>query len=106
MTAQPTALSAQLAYLNALVANTKTYVRHNHVNDACIAYNEARGIKYPAMGALYYADVKGDGIYRPCVYVVSSSSGGLTCLMGASSTLRTKLGRVLALIDDLPERKP
>ena len=44
----------------------------------CDSINQSRGLNYPSIGYLFYADVKGDGIKRPrLVWQVISDHGGI-----------------------------
>jgi hypothetical protein len=46
----------------------------------CHSINTARGLEYPAVGYLYFADVKGDGRNIRRVWVVTSTSGSVTAV--------------------------
>lgn len=54
-------------------------VTHKHIERATAALNERRGLTHGQPGYLIYADIRGDGIYRPDFYVYSVR-GGLTNL--------------------------
>lgn len=44
----------------------------------CHAINTARELEYPAIGYLYFADVKGDGNSRRRVWAVTNKNGAVT----------------------------
>ena len=50
---------------------------HRKIEKAIDRLNTLRGKPYLALGAYYYADVRGDGIFRPRVYVSLGPDGGL-----------------------------
>lgn len=65
------------------------------LNRALAAMNAARGLSYPDQGYTYWADVRGDGRYRPGLYVIINAQGGV-----AQSTLARKTRReTLAVIE-------
>ena len=41
-------------------------------------YNAIRGLSYPNIGYCFYADIRGDGNYRPSVYTIVNEGGGVT----------------------------
>ena len=56
-------------------------VTHKHIERAVQALNARRGLSYPSHGYLQYADIRGDGVYRPGFWVMhrthaSDASGG------------------------------
>lgn len=56
-------------------------VTHKHIEKAVQALNVRRGLSYPSDGYLQYADIRGDGIYRPGFWTMhrthaSDASGG------------------------------
>jgi hypothetical protein len=46
----------------------------------CNAINTARGLEYPAVGYLYFADLIGNGRERRRVWAVTNSSGAVTAV--------------------------
>lgn len=50
---------------------------HRKIELAVQRLNALRGKRYPDVGSLYYADVKGDGRFRPRLYVSCNPQGGL-----------------------------
>ena len=65
------------------------------LNRALKAMNDARGVVYPQRGYTYWADIRGDGRYRPGLYVIINEHGGVT-----NSTLARKTRReTLAVIE-------
>lgn len=39
--------------------------------------NKARGLSYPAIGYLMFADIKGDGISKPALFEIINAGGGV-----------------------------
>lgn len=70
------------------------------ISRAVARYNEARGLTYPSVGYLQYADIRGDGgAYRPGFYVCVNASGGVGSAYGLrGDTLRETLANVEAAI--------
>jgi len=52
--------------------------RPNETTKALAELNAARGLTYPMTGYTYWADIKGDGRYRPSVWVIINDQGGVT----------------------------
>jgi len=40
--------------------------------------NSAKGLSYPDIGYALYMDARGDGNYRPSVYIIINAGGGVT----------------------------
>lgn len=56
-------------------------VTHKHIEKAVQDLNARRGLSYPAPGFLQYADIRGDGTYRPGFWAMhrthaSDTAGG------------------------------
>lgn len=45
-------------------------ITHKQIEKAVAALNARRGLSYPSHGYLQYADIRGDGVYRPGFYVM------------------------------------
>ena len=69
-------------------------IRHRHVSDACARYNDRLKLNYPAKGYLQWADIKGDGIYRPRLYVVINETGGVTRSHLQGRTMRETIANI------------
>lgn len=54
-----------------------TRVTHKHISDAVARYNAARGLTYPSIGYLQYADIRGDGSNWRGLYVQINEGGGV-----------------------------
>lgn len=61
-----------------VIAGTIKTVRDTHIVDALATLNTKRGLTYPDIGYSYFADIKGEGVYRPRVYTIVNSKGGVT----------------------------
>ena len=46
----------------------------------CHSINTARGLEYPAVGYLYFGDVKGDGRNSRRVWAVTNTNGAVTAV--------------------------
>lgn len=54
-------------------------IRHKDVQKACERYNAALGFSdWDSIGRVQWADVRGDGIFRPRLYAVCNGNGGVT----------------------------
>jgi len=54
-----------------------TRITHKQIEQAVARYNAARGLTYPAIGYLQYADIRGDGGNRRGLYVGINAQGGV-----------------------------
>ena len=79
-----------------VIAGTVKTVRDTHIIDALARLNAARNLTYPDVGYSYYADIKGDGVYRPRVYTVTNARGGVTHSSMNGATKRKTLERINA----------
>lgn len=50
---------------------------HKEIDGAIQRLNFARRLTYPMIGHLRFADIKGDGVYRPRVYAIINAGGGV-----------------------------
>jgi hypothetical protein len=68
----------------------------------CHTINEARGLKYPDIGYLYFGDIKGDGRYRRKVWVVTNRNGGVTAVHNGQHYRETaaNLRNILSTIEE------
>jgi len=68
----------------------------------CHAINTARGLEYPAVGYLYFADVKGDGRNIRRVWVVTNANGGVTAVHNGKTYRETaaNLRQILNTIEE------
>jgi len=66
----------------------KTRIRESHAKAAVKALNDARGLSYPDIGYTYWADIKGDGRYRPSLWLIINENGGVTYSVLNQRTLR------------------
>ena len=60
--------------------------------------NEARGLKYPDIGYLYWADVVGSGIHSPRVYYIINSDGGVTLSEYNAANAKKRCAKIRAAI--------
>lgn len=70
-------------------------ITHKHVEQACERYNAARKLKYPAIGHLQWADIRGDGSNRRGLYVTINENGGVS----SSNKRRRTMRQTIAAID-------
>lgn len=70
-------------------------ITHRHVQQACERYNKALGLKHPSLGYLQWADIRGDGRYRPALYVQINEGGGVC----SSDLRRPTMRQSIAAID-------
>ena len=68
----------------------------------CHAINTARGLEYPAVGYLYFGDVKGDGRNSRRVWVVTNTSGAVTAVHNGNTYRETaaNLRQILNTIEE------
>jgi hypothetical protein len=68
----------------------------------CHAINTARGLEYPAVGYLYFADVKGDGRNIRRVWVVTNANGAVTAVHNGKTYRETaaNLRQILNTIEE------
>ena len=68
----------------------------------CHAINAARGLEYPAVGYLYFGDVKGDGRNIRRVWVVTSTRGSVTAVHNGKTYRETaaNLRQILNTIEE------
>ena len=52
-------------------------MRATVTSDLLDQLNKAKGLKYPAVGYQYFADIKGDGTYQYRVWEVANPGGGV-----------------------------
>lgn len=64
--------------------------------------NEKRGLKYPAVGYTYFADVRGDGVFSPRVYEVTTPSGGVNLSPLNNADPRKRCAAIRAAIAATP----
>lgn len=81
----------------------KPRVRHSDVTKALERLNIARGYKYPDVGYVYYADIKGmTAQYRPSCWQIINANGGLrTAYDLQGSTIRKTLANIESHISAL-----
>lgn len=60
--------------------------------------NAARGLKYPAIGYTFFADVTGDGTNRRRVYTIINARGGVTFSDLNAATPRKRCDKIRAAI--------
>ena len=63
-------------------------IRDSHIKAALTRLNDRNKVVYPNVGYAYFADIKGDVVYRPRVYKIINANGGV-----AHSTLNGKTKR-------------
>jgi len=64
--------------------------------------NTARGLTYPSIGYLYYADIMCDGIKRPrTVWQIISEVGGVSKAHQLGGTIHKTIAALQALLNDL-----
>jgi hypothetical protein len=68
---------------------TQKRITCRDVQRACDRYNKAHGFNAHSIGFLQWGDVRGDGLYRPGLWVTVNTSGGI----GSSYDLRGKTKR-------------
>lgn len=74
-------------------------VTHKHVQAACERYNKALGFTaWNAIGRLQWADIRGDGIYRPRLYAVCNENGGVRNSDKQRKTMRMTIAAIDAAI--------
>jgi hypothetical protein len=68
----------------------------------CHAINTARGLEYPAVGYLYFGDVKGDGHSRRRVWQVINRDGGIVATHNGKTYRETaaNLRQILNTIEE------
>ncbi len=69
----------------------------------CHAINTARGLEYPAVGYLYFGDVKGDGRNIRRVWVVTSTSGSVTAVHNGK-TYRETAANLRQILDSIEKK--
>jgi hypothetical protein len=69
----------------------------------CHAINTARELEYPAVGYLYFGDVKGDGRNIRRVWVVTSTSGSVTAVHNGK-TYRETAANLRQILDSIEEK--
>jgi hypothetical protein len=68
------------------------------IDKLCAAINEARRVTYPQKGYLMFSDIRGDGMRRRRVYMVTNDNGGVTAIHNGSYRQTAKnLREVLAV---------
>jgi len=60
--------------------------------------NEARGLKYPDIGYLYWADVTGSGVYNPRVYQIINPGGGVSLSEYNDANAKKRCAKIRAAI--------
>jgi hypothetical protein len=73
-------------------------MKRGTIDNLCEQINNARGVVYPQVGYLMYANIAGDGRRHRTVYAVINPDGGLCAVHNSYSTRVTvsNLRRVLA----------
>jgi hypothetical protein len=68
----------------------------------CHAINIARGLEYPAVGYLYFGDVKGDGRNSRRVWAVTNTNGAVTAVHNGKTYRETaaNLRQILNTIEE------
>jgi len=61
--------------------------------------NEVRGLTYPMKGYSYFADVVGNGIAMPRVYIIVNANGGVTYSGLNKGTSRKRCDAIRLAID-------
>ena len=69
----------------------------------CHAINTARGLEYPAIGYLYFGDVKGDGRNIRRVWVVTNTSGAVTAVHNGKTYQQTA-ANLRQILDSIEEK--
>ena len=69
----------------------------------CHAINTARGLEYPAVGYLYFGDVKGDGRNIRRVWVVTNTSGAVTAVHNGK-TYRETAANLRQILDSIEKK--
>jgi hypothetical protein len=69
----------------------------------CHAINTARGLEYPAVGYLYFGDVKGDGHSRRRVWAVVNHDGGIASTHNGK-TYRETAANLRQILDSIEEK--
>lgn len=59
------------------------------IDKLCEAINTARGLSYPDIGYLYFANIAGDGRKHRTVYAIVTQGGGVVAVHNAGSPLKT-----------------
>ena len=54
------------------------------IDKLCDAINKARRVTYPQKGYLMFSDIRGDGMRRRRVYMITSDNGGVTAIHNGS----------------------
>jgi hypothetical protein len=54
------------------------------IDKLCEAINKARRVTYPQKGYLLFQDIRGDGMRRRRVYMITSDGGGVTAIHNGS----------------------
>jgi hypothetical protein len=66
--------------------------------------NELRGLTYPSVGYLMWADIRGDGTYSPRLYEIVTEKGGV-CISGLHHrSSRRRCAGLRLLIENLEAR--
>lgn len=61
--------------------------------------NAKRGLKYPDIGYVFFADVGGDGRYCPRVYKIINADGGVTLSDLNGATARKRCDNIRAALE-------
>lgn len=54
------------------------------IDKLCEAINKARRVTYPQKGYLMFSDIRGDGMRRRRVYMITGEAGGVTAIHNGS----------------------
>jgi len=74
-------------------------VTHKQVQAACERYNKAFGFtEWNDLGRLQWADIRGDGVYRPRLYAVCNENGGVCNSDKQRGTMRKTIAAIDAAI--------
>lgn len=74
---------------------SKPRIRPKDIEAALAGLNRMKGLVYPAVGYVYYADVKGDGTNQRRVYRICNENGGVRIAYDLQgSTMRKTLANI------------
>ena len=72
------------------------------IDKLCAAINQARGLSYPSIGYLFYADIRGDGIKRPrSVWQITNGGGGVSRAYDYLGTIPAKIKALEKTLNEL-----
>lgn len=76
-------------------------MRKTKIDSAVDALNAQRGLKYPMVGHLRYANIVGDGRSYRSLYVIINDQGGVGYSEYNDRTTHRTLGKLRAALGDL-----